>query len=215
MRIALAQRLAQRPVLLAQVADVQFLVDHHPHLAQRKRFQHIIAGSGLHGFHCGLHGAESRHHHHRQRRILPLDRLQELQTIHARQFQIGHHQIDGVLAQKLQPGLGVSGGKRGEAVLAEIQLEQAAHLGFVFDNQNCWHVLHTDSLRSKFSKMHLMLPAALSHSPEKILRSQPLYGRCRPCRSRRRMRAVMAINNPARRSTVPVPLPFSSWSQMD
>src|SRR5580698_2168849 len=34
---------------------------------------------------------------------------------------------------------GISRGKRRKTVLAKIQLEQAPHLGFIFDNQNYWH----------------------------------------------------------------------------
>ena len=105
----------------------------------RKRFQNVVAGAGLHGLHCGLNTAEGSHHDYRQRCVLVLNTVQELQSIHARKFQISQNEIDGVFAQQLQAGLSVFGGERRESVVAEIQLEQAAHLGLIFDDQNRRH----------------------------------------------------------------------------
>ena len=133
-RVAFAQRFAQRPIFLAQVVDVQFLADHHAHLAERKWFQHVVAGSGFHGFDGRLYRTKGRHYHHWHRRVLAFYCLQEFQAVHARQLEIGDHEVNCVFAQKFQPRLCVAGGERGEAVLAEIQFEQAPHLGFVFDN---------------------------------------------------------------------------------
>ena len=48
MGIFLSQGLTQRPVLFAQIADVQFFVDYDPHFAQRERLEYVIAGSGFH-----------------------------------------------------------------------------------------------------------------------------------------------------------------------
>ena len=41
--------------------------------------------------------------------------------------------------QQLQAGFGVACGKRLEAVLAQIQLQQPPHLSFVFDDENSSH----------------------------------------------------------------------------
>ena len=79
-------------------------------------------------------------------------------------------QIDRVLAQQFQAGFGVSGGKRGEAVLAEIQLEQAAHLGFVFDNQNGRHG-RSSSIHGRF-KAHEITRCAI-RLPRRLSRQQP------------------------------------------
>ena len=122
-----------------RLLDIQLFVDDHPHLGQRKRLQNVVAGAGLHGLDGGFDAAECGHHHDRKRRILALDGLQKFQTVHAGKFQVGQNQVDGIFAQQFETGLGVSGGKRGESVVAEIQLEQAAHLGFVFDDQNGRH----------------------------------------------------------------------------
>ena len=167
MRIALAQGFAQRAVLFAQIADIQLFVDHHPHLGQGKRFQNVIAGARLHGVDRGFNTAKRSHHDDGQSRVLALDGLQKFQTVHAGEFQIGQDEIDGIFAQQLEAGFGVFGGERGKSVVAEIQLEQPAHLGLVFDNQNCRHGrIFLDS-------------ASLTRSPDEQF--LPL----RSCRSRR------------------------------
>ena len=109
-------------------------MDDHPHFSERKWLQHVVAGAGLHGLDCSLDAAERGHHDHGHGRVLALDGLQKLLAVHAGKFQVGQHQIDGIFAQQLQSGLGVSRGKRGESVVAKVQLEQAAHLGFVLDD---------------------------------------------------------------------------------
>jgi hypothetical protein len=120
MGIAFPQRLAQRAILFPQIANIQLFVDDHPHFGERKRLQHVIAGAGFHGFHRGLHAAKCGHHDDGKRCVLALDGLQKFQPIHARQFQIGHDQINGILAQQLESGFRILGGKRGESILAEI-----------------------------------------------------------------------------------------------
>ena len=124
----------QIAVLRAQLGNIQLLVNDDQHLRQRERFEHIVAGSGFHGFHGGFNGPECGHHHDWQGRIVPLDGLQKFQAVHAGKLEIGNDEIDRIFAQQLESGFGVSGGERGETVLAEIQLQQTAHLGFVFDN---------------------------------------------------------------------------------
>ena len=68
-----------------------------------------------------------------------LDGLQKFQPIHSRKLQIGQDKIDRTLPQQFEARLRVSRRQDREAVLAEIQLEQAPHLGLVFDDQNRWH----------------------------------------------------------------------------
>ena len=83
MRKALAQGLAQRAVLFPQIVYIEFFVDDHPHLGQRKRFQNVVAGPGLHGLDGGFDTAESGHHNDRQNCVLTLNSLQKFQTVHA------------------------------------------------------------------------------------------------------------------------------------
>ncbi len=49
--------------------------------------------------------------------------------------------MNGFGGEQLQSRFSVAGGKRFKAVVAEIQLKQASHLGFVFDDENGWHGL--------------------------------------------------------------------------
>ena len=173
MRIALPQRLPQRAVFFSQIADIQLLVNHHPHLGQRKWFQHVIAGPRLHRLNRGFHGTEGRHHHHRQCRILTLDRLQKFQSIHARKLQIGNHEVNGILPQQLQSGLGVPGGESREPVLAKIQLKQPPHLGLILDNQNRGHLPSFPQVLKRPPAV-TMLAAEHPHEPlEKTSQSEP------------------------------------------
>ena len=114
-------------------------MDDHPHLGQRKRFQNVVAGPGLHGLDGGFDTAESGHHHDRQNCVLTLNGLQKFQTVHAGKFQVGQDEIDGMFAQQFEAGFGISGRNRGESVVAKIELEQAAHLGLILDDQNGRH----------------------------------------------------------------------------
>jgi hypothetical protein len=140
MTVTLAERFAQRTVFFTQVADVKFFVDDHAHFAERKWLQDVVAGSGFHGFDGGFNRAESGHHYDWQRGILVLNDVQEFQAVHARKFEVGQNKIDVILVQQFCRAFGVASRERGEAVFGEIQLKQAPHLGFVFDNQDSGHI---------------------------------------------------------------------------
>src|SRR4029077_10289049 len=106
-------------------------------------------------------------HNDGQCSILALDRLQKLQAVHAGKFEVGQNQIDGILTQKFEAGLGIFGGEGGEAVVAEIQLEQAAHLGLVLDNQNRRHGrVILDSLSSSSTRSFMRSPSEPSLPPQ-------------------------------------------------
>src|SRR5215472_16935812 len=62
--------------------------------------------------------------------------MQKFQATHARQFQVGQDQIYGLVTENLERRFGILGRERAEAVFSEIQFEQAAHLGFVFDDED-------------------------------------------------------------------------------
>ncbi len=144
--VTLAQRLAQRAVLLAQAVDVQFLAEDELHLLQREGLQHVIAGAGLHGLDRRLDRAVRRHHHHGNRGVGALHGLQEFQAIHARQFQVGHDQIDLFLPQDVQAGFGIRRREDGVALLGQVQLQQTPHLGFVFNDQEGGHYFARDNM---------------------------------------------------------------------
>ena len=75
MLIALLQRFPKRSILFAQTANIQLLVDDHPHFVEREGFQYVVAGARLHCFDGGFDGAKRSHHHHRQRGIESLNSL--------------------------------------------------------------------------------------------------------------------------------------------
>jgi hypothetical protein len=60
--------------------------------------------------------------------------VQKFESVHAGELEIGHHKIDSFLPQELQALLGVGRGEHAMAFLAQIEFEQAAQLGFVFDD---------------------------------------------------------------------------------
>ena len=145
MLIALLQRFAQRSILDPQALHIQFLVHHHAHFVERKRLQNVVAGARFHGLDRGLDGPERGHDDDRHRGLEAFHRLQKIQSIHARQLEIGDHQVDRTALQQLQAGFGVFRGQGLETVVSQIELQEAAHLGFIFDNQNgrlrCRHEL--------------------------------------------------------------------------
>ena len=71
--------------------------------------------------------------------------LQKFQAIHARQLEVGDHQVDRTVLQQLQAGFRILGGHGLETVVSQIKFQEAAHFRFVFDNQDggagCRHEL--------------------------------------------------------------------------
>ena len=139
--VFLSQGFAQRAILFAQARVIEFLVHHHPHFGEGERLEDVVAGSGFHGLDRGLDGPERGHDDDGQRGILLLGGLQKFEPIHAGKFEIGEDEVNGFGGEQLQTSFGVSGGERLETIVAEVQLEQAAHLGFVFDDEDGWHVV--------------------------------------------------------------------------
>ena len=136
MLIALLQRLAQRPVLQPQALHIQLLVHHHAHFVERKRLQDIVAGARFHRLDRGFHGAERGHNDDGQCGLKALHCLQKIQPIHARQLEIGDHQVNGTVLQQLHAGFRILGGHGLETVISQIKFQEATHFRFVFDNQD-------------------------------------------------------------------------------
>jgi hypothetical protein len=139
MAILLAESLAEGAILLAQAGVIEFLVDDHPHFGEGERFEDVVAGSGFHGLNGGFNRTERGHDHDGQCGILLLDGLQELEAIHAGELEVGKDEMNGFGGEQFQSSFSVAGGKRFEAVVAQVQFEQAAHLGFVFDDEDGGH----------------------------------------------------------------------------
>ena len=108
--VSLAERLAQRAILLAKLVRVEFLADHQHQFGERERLQDVVAGAGLHRFHGGFDGAVGGHHDDGQVRVDALGGLQEFEAVHSRQLEIGDDQVELFLAEQLQAGFGVGGG---------------------------------------------------------------------------------------------------------
>src|SRR5437879_4916837 len=77
------QPFPKRAILFAQTPDIQLFVDHHAHFVERKRLQHIIAGSGFHGFYGSFDSAKGSHDDDRQGGIESPNCLQKFQPVHA------------------------------------------------------------------------------------------------------------------------------------
>src|SRR5262249_30287292 len=105
---------------------------------------------------------------------------------------------------------------RGESILAEIQLEQATHLGFVFNNQNRRHPSSVLLLRFTKSLDEHWLPLHLS----RLQREKTSQNTCRfrsslHYSSFRPESIHDAHPQSSTQSTNPIPLQSSSSSQTD
>ncbi len=136
--VAAAERLAQIAIFLAQLVRGEFLADYENELGERKWLQHVVARARLHCVDGGFHRAVGGHHHHGNFRIHSFHRVQEIEAAHPGQLEIGDDEIEGVLVEELQARFGVRRRARLESLFSELQLEQAAHLGFVLDDEYGW-----------------------------------------------------------------------------
>ncbi len=141
MAVLLPKGFAKRAVLLAQAGVIELLVNHHPHLGERERLEDVVAGAGFHRLHSSFNRPECGHDDNRQRGILLLGGLQKFEPVDAREFQVGEDEVNRFGSEQLQSRFGVAGGERFEAVVAQVQLKQASHLGFVFDDEDGRHSL--------------------------------------------------------------------------
>jgi len=133
--VAAAQRLAQVAIFFAQGVGGQLLADDENELGERKRFEDVIAGARLHGVDGGLDGAVGGHHDDRNAGVDTFERVEKFEAGHAGELEIGDDDIGGVLAEDLQGGFGVGCDAGLKTFLGELELEEAAHLGFVFDDE--------------------------------------------------------------------------------
>ena len=136
--VTAAQRFAQIAIFLAQLVRGEFLADHENELGERKRFQDVVARARLHGVDGGFHRAVGGHHHHGHFRIDAFHGVKKFKAAHPGQLEIGDNEIEGVLVEEVQARFGVRRGARLESLFCQLQLEQAAHLGFVLDDEDGW-----------------------------------------------------------------------------
>ncbi len=141
MAVLLSKGFAKRAILLAQAGVIEFLVHHHSHFGERERLEHVVAGAGFHRLNRCFHRPERGHDDDGQRGILLFGGVQKFEPADPRKFEVGEHEVNGFGGEQLQPSLGVAGGERFEAVVAQVQFEQASHLGLVFDDEDRRHDL--------------------------------------------------------------------------
>src|SRR5487761_66292 len=134
--IALAEGFAKRAILFAQLVGIQLLTNDERHLRQRKWLQHVIARAHLHRFDGGFDRAIRRHDDDGKGSVYALDRLQKFEAVHAGKPEVGYNEVNLFAIQKSQAFFSVGCYMRGKSFFAEIELEQAAHFGFIFDNQD-------------------------------------------------------------------------------
>ena len=119
-----------------------------------KGFGDEIIGTVAHGFNGGFNPAECRHHDDGQVRVVPFDQLQKLQTVHFGHFNVGQHQIEGLLRQELKaffPGLGSLNPAFHIGLQAAFQ--QLKHIAFIIDDKNGFlHASSLDVVRSAVTK---------------------------------------------------------------
>ena len=131
--VAPPEFLLQRPVLVAQSAHFERLLDDGRQMVERKGLQQKVSGPALHGLDGILDGAKGRHHNHRRRGIdLPRMR-QHLHAIHLRQLQVGQDQVRPV--HKAQPRFAGSSQVQVITGTGELQLEHPAKLVFVLNHE--------------------------------------------------------------------------------
>ena len=64
------------------------------------------------------------------------DGLQEFDAAHAGQFEIGDDQVELIGIEEFEGGFGIGDGLGAKVLVGELELEQAAHFGFVFDDED-------------------------------------------------------------------------------
>ena len=84
------------------MVNVKLLANDELDLFERKRLEHVVARARLHGLDCRFDRPVGGHHHHRQRGVDALRRLKELESVHARQPEVGQHQVHAFLSQKAE-----------------------------------------------------------------------------------------------------------------
>ena len=136
--IALAEGFAESAVLFTEAVGVEFLANDEDEFGKGERLQDVVARADFHGFDGGFDRAVSGHDDDGRGGIRALYGLQEFEAGHAGKLEIGDDEIEVVFGEKLKAGFGVGGGLGDEAFVGELELEQAAKLGFVFDDEDGW-----------------------------------------------------------------------------
>jgi hypothetical protein len=62
--------------------------------------------------------------------------LQEFYAAHAGQLEIGDNQVELIGIEEFESGFGVGDGLGAKVLVRELKLEEAAHFGFVFDDED-------------------------------------------------------------------------------
>src|SRR4029077_15437382 len=82
--------------------------------------------------------------------------MQKIEPADAREFEVGEHEVNGLGGKQFHSSFGIARRERFEAIVAQVQFEQPAHLGFVFDDEDSRHDLS-----------RLFAPAVFAGSPSR------------------------------------------------
>ena len=61
---------------------------------------------------------------------------EEFDAAHARELEIGDDEVELIGIEEFESGFGVGDGLGAKVLVSELQLEEAAHFGFVFDDED-------------------------------------------------------------------------------
>ena len=129
---------AQRQVLSLQLVGLDRAVDHQQQPVGLERLLDEIVGAGLDRRDGGVDRTVAADHHHRDRRILATDDLEDLQAVEfaALQPDIEDDERGTALPHGLDRFGTVVGTPRGVALVLEDAGDQRADIAFVVDDQN-------------------------------------------------------------------------------
>ena len=128
--------LAEEQVFLFQTNNVHRMVDHQNHLLERERFLDEIEGPEFGRLHRGFDRAVARHHDNLEMGMRGLDRLENLDSIHAWKPDVQDNQIGRFLFQNPQSLLTACGRNNRVPFVGQDSPEGFADALFIVHNQN-------------------------------------------------------------------------------
>ena len=131
--------LLEQPVLDAELAVLVGAVDEDHQLVELVGLGQVVEGPVLHRLDGRLHGGLAGEHDDRRRRGVLPQLLHRREAVHARHDDVEQDHVEGPLAQQPERLPAVGGHLDGEALAAELALEQPAERLLVVDDQDLDH----------------------------------------------------------------------------
>ena len=129
---------AQAGILALQAIGLDGAIDHQQQAVGLERLFDEVVGAGLDRRHGRVDRAVAADHHHRNRRILAPDHVEELQAVElaALQPDVEDHQRRPALAHGVDRLGAVVGAAGGVALILQDARDQRADVAFVVDDEN-------------------------------------------------------------------------------